>query len=143
MPKHGGEPKEGLGMEHLTRKLRRSATRRSAAKRALAGLLCATMFGGATALAAEGDTIIAPGFDIAGTGFKNPKIELDYIYYWRDVVLSVIYGGKSSSAYLQPGSAEGAATVRLTAAASGVEVTLSCEVDANGDFCILSHGISR
>lgn len=81
--------KEGQGMVHLTRLCPRARVRRTA-KRALAGLLCAAMLGGATALAADGDTIIAPGFDIAGTGFKNPEIELDYVYYWRDAAIGGI-----------------------------------------------------
>lgn len=56
-------------------------------------------------------------------------------------VLDLVYTAEGNVAYLMPGEEPGSATVRMTSPDSTVEVTLVCEVDANGDFHIKSHSI--
>lgn len=58
-------------------------------------------------------------------------------------VLDIVYGAEGVTAYLLTGELPGKATVKMTDPDSGTEVTLVCEVDANGDFLITSHSINQ
>ena len=58
-------------------------------------------------------------------------------------VLDIVYASESVSAYLLPGGQPGSATVKMTDPDSGTEITLICEVDANGDFRVTSHSINQ
>ena len=58
-------------------------------------------------------------------------------------VRDIVYASESVSAYLLPGGQPGSATVKMTDPDSGTEITLICEVDANGDFRVTSHSITQ
>lgn len=68
-------------MKHLTFKLPRRGMRR-AARRALAGLLCAVMLGGGTAVLADGEAI--PSSNIPAADTRVAETETRYYYYWRN-----------------------------------------------------------